>query len=747
MKLPNISDLIGKKDSGDEILVSFIIGKNWIQAGLWKIVDNRCEILAAGSTDSWHNTESFVGAADDSLSSAIGSTEEPPEEIKNVVFGLPSEWISDGNLKAENLASLKSLCDKLELKPSGFVVTPEALIHWLKDKDGAPVSSILVGIEEEELEVILTRAGKIVNAQTVSRSISLPDDITEGLTRFTTEAKEPLPPRIILFNRHRSSLEEATQNLLIFEWPKDFFLHAPRVEYLSPEDQILAVSSSAAGELMGVVPVPEPAGGEASVGKKAEEESVEHRAERVEKEGDEEPAAVEQETIPEAESLTSEEPLDVVQTPVMGTEISNVDLPAQAGTPHGEPEYQEEEIKPGFFYKVLRFFAPLTAFRPKIPRVPVGGGRSKALLIAVAALAILIGFFWWFLPQAVVSVYITPKRIEEKITLSVDPTGKDAQDIVPGRVITGQVSGEKTKTATGTRTVGDKSRGEVTIYNNTSQAKSFSGGVLLVNGTGLKFTLDAPVTVASESGAPTYIPGQTKAAVTAADIGAEYNLEAGNVFQIANFTTSSFSGKNDFALGGGSSRETSSVSRDDQKKLEEELLAELEGQVKNQISGQIGDSEKVIGESAKVDVTKKSFSAAVGDEAQTLKLNMTGEGRVVVVAKAKLNEKLLSALSSKVSQDFVLLPENVTVGFDQPEEEKTGILKLGANVVGNLLPKVDTRKLAKEISGKSPARVREKLAALPGFARTTIKLTLSPPFFSNLPQRAERIVIKILAEQ
>ncbi|MBI3290325.1 hypothetical protein HYZ78_02925 [Candidatus Microgenomates bacterium] len=716
MKLPGISDLIGKRDEQDEILVSFIIGKNWIQAGLWKVVGGKCEVLSTGSTDSWQDTDSFVGAADDSLSSAIGSIEEPPEEIKSVVFGLPSDWLSDGNLKPQYLSSLKSLCDKLELKPSGFVVVPEALTHFLKDREGAPVSTILTGIEEEEMEVMLIRSGKIVNSQAVSRSISLPDDITEGLTRFTADSKEPLPPRIILFNRRKSSLEEATQSLLTFEWPADFFMHAPRVEYLTPEEQILAVSSAAAGELMPKA--------QATLMPKAQATLMEAV-----------PAGDEVEKVDKIDRVEEKIPAPVEHT----TEVENVQAPPAS-------QVQKDEEKLSRVGKILGIFAPLASLGLKFPHIPAGG-RSKKLLALLCILALLAGFFWWFLPSAVVNVYLSPRKIEEKITLSIDPTGRDSADVVPGRVISVQISGEKTKGTTGTSTVGDRAKGEITIYNNTSQSKSFSPGVVFTNSTGLKFNLDLPVTIASESGAPTYIPGQSKTVVTAAGIGAEYNLEAGNIFSIANFSTNTFSAKNETALTGGSSREVSAVSKDDQKKLEEELLVELEEEVKNKISGQIAQSEKVIGESAKVDITKKNFSSNVGTEAQTLKLTATGEGRVVVVQKEKLNEKLLSALSGKVPSEFTLSPENITVSFGSVEEDKIGIMKLDANIVGSLLPKIDIKKLASEIRGKSPAKVRERLATLPGFARTTIKLTLTPPLFSNLPQRAEKIVVKILAEQ
>lgn len=700
MKLPGIFG--GSQEEKSEIFVSFVVGKNWLQAGLWRVVGEKSEVLATGSTDSWQDSESFIQAADDSLSSAIGSTQEPPEEVKSVVFGLPSEWVTSGNVRSESLENLRLLCEKLELKPSGFVVTPEALIHYINEKEGAPVSAILVGIEEEELEVMLVKSGKITDEQTVSRSISLPDDITEGLTRFTSLSKEPLPPRIILFNRHKSSLEEATQNLLNWEWPVEFFLHAPRAEYINPEEQILAVSQAAAGELFG--------------------------------------AQVEQ--IPERETQTEPEILHAVQE----TETAAVEEPELL---QSTEEVQLEDVKESESHenKISAAFSPIVHFRPQLPKFSFGSGRRKTFLIIFIVILLLAGFAWWFIPGATVTVYVAPKKVEEKIALTVDPTGKEGTDIVPGRVVTAQVSGEKTTSATGTKTVGERARGEATVLNNTAQEKTFTAGTILASGTGLKFTLDQPATVASESGAPSYIPGQTKVGLTAADIGVEYNLAPGNVFQIANFSTTSFSAKNDNALAGGSARDVPAVSKEDQKRLEGELLSELTERIRTQISGQISETEKVVGESASLDATKKSFSAGPGEEVQTLKLEIKGEGRVIVVSRDKLNSKLLAALSGKAPSGFSLVAENIVVTFGQVEQQKDGLVKMETRIVANFLPSIDRVRLATEIRGASPDRVREKLASVPGFTRTTIKLSGSLPFLSSLPQRAERIEIKMIAEQ
>lgn len=701
MKLPNLTQLIGQKAEQEDIFVSFIIGKNWIQAGLWQIREGRGELLTSGTTDAWEDSDSFIQAADDSLSSAMGSRPDLPEEVKSVVFGLPSFWLDDGNIKQERLGDLRSLCEKLDLKPAGFVVVPEAIIHFLTSEEGSPASCILVGIEEEELDVMLVKGGKILNSQTVSRSISLPDDITEGLSRLGVS--EPLPARIVLFNRHKTSLEEEVQTLLSWEWPVVFFLHTPRVESFSPDMLLSAVSAAAAQEITQVQ--------EFIVPKRENEE-------------------VELENVPKQNASKQ-------QQEVMEKEAKELPIPIK------EPE-TEAKITRQINLPIHGILSKFTAIFSRLFRVK---GKLRLLLIIGLFSLFAFIFIWWFVPKATVTVFVTPKTITESISIIVDPTGGSDQGKVSGRLANIEVSGEKTRATTGTKTTGDRAKGEIVILNNTSQAHSFPGGTLLTGPNGLKFTLDAPVTVASESGAPIYLPGTAKAAVTAADIGAEHNLTAGSVFSLANFSTSSFSAKNETQFSGGSSREVPAVSKDDQKKLEEELSIELTDKVKTQILAQVKENEAVINESAKINILKRTFSGNAGSETQTLKLTMMAQGQIVVVSRENLNSALLGALRPKVPPDFSLQDQGIKASFVGTEEQKTsGLVNFKADITGLLVPNINTKQMAGQINGKSPLEVRTKLASISGMTRVTIKISPPLPFISNLPQRSENITIKVVTE-
>ncbi|MBI4058997.1 hypothetical protein HY404_02025 [Candidatus Microgenomates bacterium] len=737
MKLPSITEIIGKKETPQEVFVSFVIGKNWIQAGLWRTLSGQGELMAAGTTDAWQDSESFVQAADDSLSAAVGSMNEPPEEILSVVFGLPNFWIEDGNIVPEKLAHLRLLCEKLELKPKGFVVVPEAIIHFLKNKEGSPLSAILVGIEEEEAEVLLVRSGKIVNSHLVSRSISLADDITEGLSRFGVG--ESLPARLVLYNRNNNELEEARQNLVNWEWPSAFFLHTPRIERLTSDELLSAISVAASTE----APVqPELTTATEPAPLKSEPETFQGRR----------PVVEEEIATEKVSSVTPEPQLPVAVTPPVEdfgfqetheevVEPAGADRPVGAGGPAPIKSGSETGSKLNSLFNAV---SAKSGFL----------GKLKIWLILGGLTILVFTLVWYFVPKAQLTIYIAPKKIEEKLTLQVDPTGGSGDGIVAGRTISSTVEGEKTTSTTGSKTVGDRAKGEVIIFNNTAQPKTFPAHTILVGPNGLKFSLDSQVTVASASGIlPNIVLGQAKAVISAADIGTQYNLASGNSFAITNFSTNSFAAKNDNVFTGGSSREVPAVAKEDRQKLETDLLAELTDKFKTDIRQKVSGDETVINESIQMNIVRRSFSHNVGEEAQTLKLNLEAEGIAVTIPHDQLNSQLLTVLRPKVPEKFNLEEGDIAASFSSisqtgEKKEKNKVLTINVTAQANLLPQINQRQLVSQLAGKSQSEVKTKLAALPGYSRTSIKFSPRLPFLSDfLPQKSDNITIKVVAEQ
>ena len=292
--------------------------------------------------------------------------------------------------------------------------------------------------------------------------------------------------------------------------------------------------------------------------------------------------------------------------------------------------------------------------------------------------------------------------------------------------------------------IGDKAKGEVTVYRVGSQL-NLSSGTLLYGPGDLKFSLDNSVTIASGSAST---PGVTKVQVSAEAIGAEYNLASGATFSVGNYSTVDIEAKNENSFSGGSSRDISAVSEDDQEKLQKELEAELKGEIEKEFEEKVGGEEHFIKESLLHEAPDTEFSHKVGDEASTLKLTMTLDGTAMKIKREELVNLSREALKDKVPAGFVLRGEQIVFSFEDVKEED-GKYNFSDKVSGNLLPEVKTDELAKKIAGKYPSLAEEYLQKeAPGFVRTEIRFKpMLPGKLKTLPHLVKNIEVELSAER
>lgn len=725
----DLGNIFKKQDKAEvEHFWTLVIGRSWVEAGIWRVVDEKTEVVAEGSGSSWEEDEeeTLVQAADSALSAAAGSFEEEVEEPSKVVFGLPPSWVEEGTIRKDKLGLLKKLSKELELSPAGFVILPEAIAHYLKIKEGAPLSAILVGVAEDTIDLNVVQNGKILGTEEIAKSISLGSDVTEGLARFKISQ---FPSRIILYDHRTADLEDAKQNLLETEWEdeKIKFLHTPRVEILQDDALVSAVSLA----------------GGAEVGQAKSVESLVS----AEKEVDEEETEAPEETSPQEELReVSPEELGFLR----GEDIAQKEPPAPSPQPSQPPKPVLEEKKlprTGISLSGALTNA-LKAIKLPRPSFSFSGRRNLVGVVSVALLGIFLmgGLAYWYLPRATVTVYVAPKRLERDISFTVNTETdviSNERRVVPGRFASAEISGEKTKSTTGTKTVGERAKGEVTIYR-TGPTITLPTGTILTAPNDLRFTLDSQAQIASGSAAR---PGEANASITAADIGAQYNLAAETVFSVANFSESDLQAENSAALSGGSSREISAVSEEDRETLEEELASELTNKGLENIKSGLTEGEILIAESVKLRSVEKSFSHKLGDEADTLKLSMSAGAEALVLPKDAINGFLASELREEVPEGFVLRQEQIQSTF-KIEEEGSATKEVSAHVVANLLPQVNPEDISRNIAGKYPDIAKNYLSSIPGFTRAEIAFSISfPGRLKTLPRLARNIVVEVAAER
>jgi hypothetical protein len=735
-----------------EYFWALVIEPGWVQAGIWRIEGDKAQIVFTGPSSAWELDEDLINAADTALSAAIQNFPEDLHEPSKTVFGVVSSWVTGGQIKEEHLSKIKKICSELSLKPVGFAVLSEAIAHYFKAEEGSPLNAVVLGIYKESIEVSVFKLGNLSGSTTVARSVAIVDDVVEGLSRFA--GSEVLPSRFILYDGKEAELEEARQALIGVSWDETGgvnFLHTPKVEIVDIKQKVYAVSLAGASEMGDITKIVKADNGDlagedtnavAQVGEDPVAEDMEGTNDSLEEYGfavneDVAAKAVQNEDLIKEEEYVSEEAQDYsYQDQSNVVPVHEQDLPVRS-----------ERVKTARKMSLPNFAGLLSVFsKIKIPKFL--GGKTFLLGIAVFVVVLGGGFaLWWFYPKATVTVYVSPQTLEERIEIVVDPQA-DSPDVsarvLPGDELKTEISGEKTKSTTGTKTVGDKSKGKITIYRVGTEL-SLAAGTVMHGPDNLRYTLDEATKVASGSAGTA---GTVEASVTAEDIGAQYNLASGSTFRVGNYSTSDMEAKNGDSFSGGSSREINAVSADDQKDLLDDLTQELEEKARRGIEDELADGLLLIEESLVATPSSRIFSAKVGDEATTLKLNMSVDAVALAIDRTELENLAGEILKDKVPDGFVLRGEQITVDFEYLGQ--TGSLyRFESFVKANLLPSVDPEEAAKKIKGKYKSTAEEILSKeVPGFSRADIKSSPNMPGRLNtLPRVVKNIKVEVAAER
>jgi hypothetical protein len=753
-----------EKNSSLELFWALIIEPDWVQAGIWRIFDEKAQVILTSKPSAWKLDEELIQAADVALSSCAQGLPEGEKEPEKTVFGVVSSWVSKGEIKEENLEKIKKICSDLSLIPAGFVVLAEAISHLIKTKEGSPLNAIVLGVYEHHIDISVFKLGNFLGNADVSRSVSILDDLIEGLTRLSDT--EAFPSRLVLYNSKEGELEEARQSLVKADWDnveKIKFLHTPKIEVITPDEKVNAISLAGASEIADVSSID-------SVSEDKEDGSEEiKRTENLDNVSSQtEDVSVEELGFVLGKDVVSERPRQGVEDEKKKEDLVNVEevveKPREELKKQKEVDYQKRETErpkrkvkhkvpvlniPKIFGKLKDKLSNSRGKKFSEGSVSKKAGKKVVLLGLVIFLAVILSALaaWWFLPKAEVVVYVTTKRLDEKVTVKIDPDRESADfenGILPGKIQKTQVGGSKTKSTTGTKTVGEKAKGEVTFYR-AGSGITLQSGTEITGPNSLRFTLDSDIDIASGSAST---PGTTLATVTAADIGAQYNLASSTSFSVSNFSTGDIEAKNDSSFSGGTSREISAISENDLSNLEDDLNNELIEKAEKELSESLDSGLVLIDESLYWSDSSKEFSGKVDDEADTLKLALELDVAAVAVDKKSLNQISLNLLQDKVPDGFVLREEQIKTDFDF-EEEDDGVFIVEVMITANLLPVTNPDEIAEKISGKYPSLAQKYLNEdVAGFVRAEIIFKPKlPGKLGTLPRLTKNIQVEVAAER
>lgn len=691
-------DFLQKPQTKKENFWALLIEPEWISSAIWNVNDEgKVETISVAPPTRWD--DNLLESIDTSLSACTQNLAEDFPDPTKTVFGLPNSWIDSGNITTEKLSTLKEICDKLSLTPAGFVVLSEAVSHYIKSEDSGATNYITVGVSEQNLEISIFNLGVLSGVTNVSRSVSIDDDLTEGLVRLGGNLNS-FPARIILFNQKEQELEDLKETLNNADWGKigsSKFIHTPRVEIFDPNKKIIAVALAGGSELgaSGYIAPTSLSQQEVQAAHEIEEEAEDQNVEYVS-------------NVEEPKGITAEDLGFVQEVQQEKAVLPKIDLP--------------KFTKPNFTM-------PKFKFNPNFKL------DSRPLVIIGTSVVTLVvaGFvFWWFYPKATVNIYVSAKQIEERVDISSSDIEAEKHEI--------EVNMEKRAQTTGTKTVGDKAKGKVKVQNGTAFPINLPVGSVLVSSADLKFVT---LSSASVSGAlsPSN-PGIAEIEVEAGAIGSEYNLGKDEVFKVANYPKAEADATSIDGFSGGSSRQISAVSEADRKKLKTEITDLLMNEAKQKLSQTIDSGHLLIDSSIEVVSEDEQFSNKVGDEATNIKLKLSLSLVATSVSKEDLSNKAKEVLASKIPSDFVLRDDQIKFDIDTDGDD------FDVKVVANLIPNVDTTEIAKKIAGKLPRLAEDYLSIIPGFVKAEFKIKpLFPGKMGTLPHVSKNMNVNYLVEE
>lgn len=687
---------------------------------------NQYHTVALGPSRNWdiNSEQTFITAVDESLSSAaLNAHISEDQEPSKTAFVVPPFWVDDdGKISASKVKFIKSLCKELKLTPTGFLSEDEAIVEEANQKDDFPASFILVHLDNYGFYLSLVYLGHI--KERIRKKIDQPfnGQILES-TILELNSQSALPPQIILFG---TNADTYSQNIKDFPWvgKKDVetFLHFPDVKVYQSSDIVNIFAKIITAQIENPL-VRDETNSETEDDPDQSPNVTEKSLEEVEADGF--GFSTETETVNEDEISN----IDIV---------NNVELPQKESLP---VDIIETIIPPKEPKDRLSFIKKI-----KLPKINFPKFKFNNLIWIGLILISILSFTTLFLSKTKITLFLTPYSFEKKIpvTLSVDGNIEDiSKSVVPVKKESFDVKASSKLTTTGQKTVGDKAKGEIIIYNKSNKSQSLANGAVLVDSSGKKFELTTSVSIASSSSnldEGVIKLGQTKTAIIASNIGPEYNLSGNTQLTFEKTSDSILIAKVVSSLSGGSKQQIQAVSSQDKINAESQIDDDISKKTEEKTNN-LGDIQGAILGTTKVNKGKIELSREVGEEANELTASTNASVSIFTIDNEDKEKVIKYFLSNEdnFNQSVVDVTKfKLSFSGDKIESQQAvGTL----TITGLATPSIDIKSLKKNLLGKTTTKASEVIKKTVSRAYNfTIKNNLP---LNILPFREQNVQIEI----
>lgn len=406
-------------------------------------------------------------------------------------------------------------------------------------------------------------------------------------------------------------------------------------------------------------------------------------------------------------------------------ELAGLDDEVEAKPP-AKKVTKTEDAKTGFGFKI-----------PNFERF-----RGRLFLIGAALLLLVVGWWWafWIAPRATIAIEAQTSRVDTVFEFTAD-TAAEADDFDKNifKAETAKISRTITEsfTPTGTKNVGEKASGTITVRN-----CDYPEGFTLPGGTrfeanGLQFESLEAIAVGSFSGPASFCDlegnesGKGTGNIRAISAGDQFNL-APTGFAI----TSNNPGGNVDAVGsqmsGGTTKEVKVVAQKDVDTARQKLESADHGEVLGELKTQFGEETVSIDETYDVVLSDIKSQPAVGEEATSANITATANFTVMGIARETLTKAVEDFQRAKIEGGNQSIYTN---GMDQLVFTVLSQSKAKAEIrlrtEGFIGPELDTQQLAQDVTGQRYSEVIETVKSRPGVI--DVRVDFSPFWVFSAP--------------
>lgn len=637
--------------------------------------------------------------------SSVGVDEGPSDSI----FVISPWWVDEeGEVLETRKQILKEICEKLKLSPVGFLVGDEALAEKFDN-------FLSVYFAQNQLRISVVYEGKVKWRKQLEEGISFePEEFLKELTKAAED--RPLPSTLVFWGVFGEGLVEKIND---YNWGKDgIFGDIPQIKIINWEELFRYFNGIITG--------------------KSEDKEVTSDGEVAEENKEETSFGFINEDI--AENLPKLENQDLKEKVLISTEASKEEVEDSLNSLKNE-SIKKRSVK---FPKITKInFGFIKNFA-----ISLSDKKRGKILFLAPLLALLFILVSWYFSSATVEIYTTTETLEQEVDVEINTAKGELiadKKSFPVKKAELVLDSEKSMATTGEKLVGEKAKGEVIVFNRTGQVKILKAGTGLTGPGGLKFIFDDEVKIASKT--PDLVSGvdrwgEVKAPVTSADIGSDYNLAKGSIFAVAGISSDELLVKNENSFSGGTSRRIQTVAQGDIDDIRTELLSEMKKEAEEKLPAESADG-RVLKESLVFETVEEDINADVGEEAETLVVNLKVKFQAAVILEEKLALLAKDILENKIPSGSTLSSTSIDVNLKVNTVEDSlilGRMKIG----GKIYPDVDSIALVNNLVGKRKNVARDIVRSYPRVYN--YQLNFTPKilgWFPFLPPKAGSIKIEI----